>query len=231
MVEVMDLSDSAWAEARWLVLAPHPDDETLGAGALIGSVSAVDRLAAVVFLTDGAGSHPHADEASRQRLITTRQAEAQVALARLCGNRTPETVFLNWPDAQPHEEGSVAALETAAQLADLCISHAVTALAVTALNEPHCDHAAAFRLARSVVAMTAGNVDVFEYLVWAVEPPAGARRALRTEPVSTAIRSQALEAHESQLTDLLGPGFRLDPARLDMPERDILYLWEGSDAA
>lgn len=231
MVEVTDLANSAWAEARWLVLAPHPDDETLGAGALIANASAADRLAAVVFLTDGAGSHPHRDEGSRQRLIKRRQDEAQVALEHLCGDRTPEIVFLDWPDAQPHAEGSVAALETAARLAELCITHAVTALAVTALHEPHCDHAAASSLARAAVAKTEQNIDVFEYLVWAKQCPAGARRALRTEPVSTVLRTQALEAHQSQLTDLLGPGFRLDPARRDMPERDILYLWEGSDAA
>lgn len=231
MVEVTDLADSVWAEARWLVLAPHPDDETLGAGALIASASAPDQLAAVVFLTDGAGSHPHADEASRRRLVQTRRAEARLALEHLCGGKAPEIVFLDWPDAHPHPEGSAAAVATAARLADLCLERGVTALAVTALHEPHCDHAAAARLARAVVGWTGPRLDLFEYQVWADQPPAGARRAIRTESVPTAVRMEALQAHQSQLTDLLGPGFRLDPAQHDMPERDILYLWERSDAA
>lgn len=231
MVEIVDLADSAWAEARWLILAPHPDDETLGAGALISNAAAAGQLAAVVFLTDGSGSHPHADEASRQRLIATRRAEARLALERLCGDRVPQIVFLDWPDANPHPDGSVAALATAARLADLCLDQAVTAIAVTALHEPHCDHAAAARLARAVVAWTGPGVPVFEYLVWADQAPAGARRAVRTRPMSTGVRMQALDAHKSQLTDVLGPGFRLDPARRDMPAQDILYLWEGADAA
>lgn len=230
MVDVIDLSNSDWAEARWLVLAPHPDDETLGAGALIADASAADRLAAVAFLTDGAGSHPHQNEASRQQLVQTRRAEARLALEHLCGGKAPEIIFLDWPDAQPHPQGSVAALATAMHLADLCVEHGVTALAVTSLHEPHCDHAAAALLARSVVGWTGPQLDVFEYQVWSDQPPAGARRAVRTKEVSSVVRMQALQAHQSQLTDVLGPGFRLDPARHDMPERDILYLWEGSDA-
>lgn len=231
MVEVFDLADSAWADARWLVLAPHPDDETLGAGALIASAAAAERLGAVVFLTDGAGSHPHQDEASRIHLTTTRRHEAQAALEHLCGGTAPQIVFLDWPDAHPHPDGSVEALANAARLVELCMERGVTALAVTARLEPHCDHAAAARLARRAVAQIDHRVDIFEYLVWSSQPPTEARLAVRTEPVSTAVRTEALDAYRSQLTDSLGPGFRLDPARRHMPARDILYLWEEFDAA
>ena len=50
------LAASPWRGARWLVIAPHPDDETLGAGALIHHAAARNRLGGVVFLTDGGGS-------------------------------------------------------------------------------------------------------------------------------------------------------------------------------
>ncbi|WP_312082777.1 PIG-L family deacetylase, partial [Brevundimonas sp.] len=51
------LERSPWRSARWLVIAPHADDETLGAGALIRQAAETGRLAGVVVLTDGAGSH------------------------------------------------------------------------------------------------------------------------------------------------------------------------------
>src|SRR5216110_1576590 len=40
---------------RLLVVAPHPDDETLGAGGLIQRVHATDGAVKVVYLTDGEG--------------------------------------------------------------------------------------------------------------------------------------------------------------------------------
>lgn len=231
MVRIEPIAESAWAEARWLVLAPHPDDETLGAGALIATQAAAGRLAAVVFLTDGAASHPHTDATSRARLIALRRDEACAALAELCDGRPPEIVFLDWPDAQTDAVDEVVAGRDIGRLVDLCDTGGVTALAVTGRHEPHCDHVAAARLARAVVNATTRPLELFEYLVWAPTPPPNARRAIRTGAMSTARRTRALDHHRSQLTDLLGPGFRLDPARRDMPATDVLYLWEAIDAA
>ena len=42
-----------------LILAPHPDDESLGCGGLIAACVAAGRSPLVVILTDGAGSHPN----------------------------------------------------------------------------------------------------------------------------------------------------------------------------
>ena len=229
MVTLERLSQSRWSEARWLVLAPHPDDETLGTGALIATLADAGRLAGVVYLTDGSGSHPHADDRSRRTLIETRRAEARAALEILCVGLVPPVLFLDWPDARPHPDTSTAFLHHAARLADLCRTERVTALAATALHEPHCDHAAAARLARAVTAWTGPAVSLFEYLVWSDAPPAGARIALDTDPLDPAIRALALHAHRSQLTARIGQGFRLPPHMLAMPERDRLYLWEGRD--
>lgn len=42
---------------RWLILSPHPDDETLGAGAVVSEAAKAGRLAGVAYLTDGGASH------------------------------------------------------------------------------------------------------------------------------------------------------------------------------
>lgn len=52
--------------ARWLIVAPDPDDETLGAGALIHETAARRQLAGIAYLTDGTGSHPHGTPESAQ---------------------------------------------------------------------------------------------------------------------------------------------------------------------
>jgi LmbE family N-acetylglucosaminyl deacetylase len=105
----LTLRRSRWAQARWLVLAPHPDDETLGTGALIADAAARDALAGVVFVTDGAGSHPHETVASRSRLVATRRHEAKVALRRLAGARNSvRPIFMDWPDARPRNPGEPA---------------------------------------------------------------------------------------------------------------------------
>ena len=41
-----------------LVVAPHPDDESLACGGLIAEARAQGRLVRVVIVSDGTGSHP-----------------------------------------------------------------------------------------------------------------------------------------------------------------------------
>lgn len=230
MVATTPLADSPWAEARWMVIVPHADDETLGAGSLIATAAAKSCLACVVYLTDGGGSHSHKDAASRHRLVKVRRREAEQALTILCDGQSPPTVFLDWPDANPHEPDSAHARSAVTRLSELCRTHSATAIAVTALHEPHCDHAAAARLARSVSQSATPAVPVFEYLVWADSPPPGSTEAVVTSPMSQTVRQQALDAHVSQLTDAMGPGFRLDPVRRQMAESDVLYQLGQPDA-
>lgn len=224
MVEV--LTQSAWAEARWLVLAPHPDDETLGAGALIYHSSRIGRLAGVVFLTDGAASHPTADAEARARLSRLRRDEAAAALDLLCGGEAVSIDHLGWPDAHPFPAGSAEFDDTVARLVAICRKRGVTALAVTADHEPHCDHAAASRVAAAVANVL--DIDIFDYLVWGEGDPPDCRTALITPAMPASVRAQALAAHASQLTDIAGPGFRLDADRQVMSDCDRLYLRGGA---
>ncbi|MEG8054474.1 PIG-L family deacetylase [Sphingomonas aerolata] len=146
MTPATALSRSPWQSARWLVLAPHADDETLGTGALIADTAARNRLAGVMILTDGSGSHPCPTPADRSTLIRRRRGEARHAVALLTGGRRIVPRFLDWHDANPHRPGSAAFRRSVRQLATLLRRHAVDAIATTAAGEPHCDHAACSRL-------------------------------------------------------------------------------------
>ncbi|HUD95803.1 PIG-L deacetylase family protein, partial [Sphingobium sp.] len=100
------LAARRWRTRRWLVLAPHPDDETLGAGALIAQTCRSQTFAGLVFLTDGSGSHPATDGKAR-RLVAIRAREGALALSRLTGSRRWKPAHLGRKDAHPFNAGSV----------------------------------------------------------------------------------------------------------------------------
>ncbi|MCK6104064.1 PIG-L family deacetylase [Brevundimonas sp. EYE_349] len=216
------LERSPWRSARWLVIAPHADDETLGAGALIHQVAETGRLAGVVVLTDGAGSHDHPDAASRARLVRLRRLEAGRAVRRLAGSAAASPVFLDWMDAHPAPPGSPMFEAAARRLATLCRDRRVDAIAVTGPDDPHCDHQAAAGLTRHAAGMARRPVAVFDYAVWGAAS-SGAKVRITTRPLSAGLRAYALSAHQSQLTPKFGRGFRLDRAGRLRAASDTLY--------
>jgi LmbE family N-acetylglucosaminyl deacetylase len=74
LVEVMA------ATARLVVVAPHPDDETIGAGGLIHDAAAAGRDVLVIGVTDGGASHPGSSSWPNSRLTTQRRVERATAL-------------------------------------------------------------------------------------------------------------------------------------------------------
>ncbi len=92
---------------RLLVVSPHPDDETLGAGGLIQRVLHAGGAVKVVFMTSGDGfpvgvtsarhvQHPQAQDYREYGRL--RQEEAKQALAIL-GVSTKKVAFLGFPDS------------------------------------------------------------------------------------------------------------------------------------
>ncbi|MBW4332214.1 PIG-L family deacetylase [Stakelama sp. CBK3Z-3] len=213
------LQASRWRHARWFVVVPHPDDETLGAGALIAHSASKGLLAGIAFLTDGTGSHP----VGTPRLAVIRRGEARAALRRL-GAAHAQVDWLNWRDAHPHAPGSAAFESEARHLAQQLRRRRVEAIAVSDASDSHCDHVAAFALAAQAVRRARRHIALFSYHVWS--PPHPRRRYLRTPPMASGRRRQALCAHRSQLTPRLGDGFRLPRDRLAMPPHDLLGLYE-----
>lgn len=218
------------AAHRWLVLAPHPDDETLGAGPLIGRLREAGRPVAVAFLTDGAASHPGSATHPRDRMRQLRRREARAALRALAGAGT-EPIFLDWPDAAPFATDSPPFAATVASLAAICRRERITALATTWSGEPHCDHAAAFEVACAVARAARGRLALYQYLVWGGSRT-HAGRGLRTLPIdgrrSRARRRAAMGCHRSQTQALIADSpdaFRLPAAMIRSAARpyDLIF--------
>ncbi len=93
-------------EERILVLAPHPDDETIAAGGLIQEALALDVPVRVCFFTMGDNNelaflitrkHPVLMPSAVRSMGLTRQNEALAATAQL-GVASNDVVFLGYPD-------------------------------------------------------------------------------------------------------------------------------------
>ena len=141
-----------------VVVAPHPDDETLGFGATATMLSELGVRILVVSATDGGDSHPTRSLLQRHQLEQTRRAELHRA-AGILGLPTP--VSLGLPD------GALASHED--RLADLLTEILATRppgtwCAATWRGDGHPDHEAVGRAAAAATRRT-GAV-LIEYPVW-----------------------------------------------------------------
>jgi LmbE family N-acetylglucosaminyl deacetylase len=206
------------ALAPMLILAPHPDDETLGCGGLIATASQMRLRPRVAYLTDGAASHPGSRAWPRSRVAAERRREALEAL-RMLGVSRGDVLFLGWPDAAPHQPGSAPYDESLSTLVGAMRRAGVRSLWAPWAGESHGDHVAAAHLASQ--AAQAKDVVVMSYLVWGWADP-GLSGAVRSEvwtlecAPTVPRRRRALSCHRTQTTALIddaGEAFRI-PAQL-----------------
>ena len=141
--------DRVLAPGPCLVLAPHPDDESLGCGGLIALAAAQGRQVHVAVLTDGTGSHTGSVRYPAPRLAALREAEAAEAVTRL-GLPVSALHFLRLPDRYAPHDGPAfdAAVDRVRGLLGAC--SAATVL-TTWRGDPHGDHLAASLIARAAV--------------------------------------------------------------------------------
>lgn len=141
---------------RLVVLAPHPDDETLGVGAMATQLAVGGADVTVVSVSDGEGAHPDAPPPARDRLAAVRRRELHAATGIL-GLREP--VRLGMPDGElgVHEN----------RLTELLIpflSRPATWCAATWRGDGHPDHEAVGRAAAAATAETGATL--LEYPIW-----------------------------------------------------------------
>ncbi len=196
-----------------LIVVPHPDDESLGCGGLIAACCARGTCPVLVVVTDGAGSHPGSATHPPERLRRLREDEMRRAVAAL-GGRGEDIAFLRLPDraAPAHGAAFNGAAGAIGRLAAGC-----TAILAPWQHDPHCDHEAAFLMARRAAAATGLPLACYPVWGWTLpddlalpEPsPTGWRLAIgRHLPA----KSKAISAHASQYSDVIKDdpgGFRL----------------------
>lgn len=187
---------------RIVIIAPHPDDETLGCGNLIASAARRGIPVGVVALTDGDASHPSSQRWAPAALGRLRSGEQRRALARLGGASAVRR--FSWSD------GRVAQMADRCRLSRELIALRAGVVLVTSEADHHPDHQAAARLARATARRL--GLPVVSYAVWS---RADALRRGRGRDYAR--KRWAMSAHRSQVAGYIADdpgGFRLSPAVL-----------------
>jgi LmbE family N-acetylglucosaminyl deacetylase len=208
-----------------IVIAPHPDDESLGCGGLISVLAAAGRSFHTIFVTDGGASHLHSRSWPRNRVAALREMEAAEALVHLGIGAHPRT-FLRLRDAEMPRLSRAEWRSTLLRLTEIFRSFRPDLVLIPWRRDPHCDHRESWRLAKAAMARTGNNPMTFEYAIWLDELgfPSDYPRPQEAERVDFDIRIAvpgklaAISAHRSQTTNLIdddATAFRLSTTTID----------------
>lgn len=226
---------------RVLVIAPHPDDETLGCGGCIAMLARQQSEFYIVFVTDGGASHPQSMAWPRRRLARCREAEAIEALHRL-GASHARHCFLGLADAAMPEPHAVEWQAALGALVAIIKEFQPDLALLPWRRDPHCDHRNSWQLADAALRRAAVRPVVMEYAIWLDEfgtpedqpRPEEASRVVYDVSSVLAAKQAAIAAHVSQTTALINDdptGFRLTPATLARLVGSTETFWRARDAA
>ena len=197
---------------RLLIIAPHPDDETLGCGMALAAALAEGREVTILLLTDGEGSHPNSRKFGPARRVATRAAEMDNALAALAPDKSISVVRAHLPDGKTTDE-------SAPQVIDRLLEHRCVTSAdsiwSTWVEDPHCDHRTSAIVARMLADLS--GAALWSFAVWGRfgERPVPDRLGLFFDSRFYRAKRDAMDAYASQMTDLIDDdpsGFTMPPA-------------------
>ncbi|MBC8154910.1 MAG: PIG-L family deacetylase [Bacteroidetes bacterium] len=219
---------SVWGST--LIVAPHPDDESLGAGGAIALLRDAGVPVYGLFVSDGSQSHPHSPAYPASRLRDLREAEAREALLIL-GVSPEAATFMRLPDTQVPTPGDTAFAGAVDTVVDLIRAVNPQTVLVPWRRDPHRDHRATWHILHHAVGSLTTKPRVLEYPIWlwelghdADQPRSDEVRVLKLSIDSAVSRKkQAIATHRSQVTRLIDDdptAFYLSPnllAHFDVP--------------
>ncbi len=215
--------------SRSLIVAPHPDDESLACGGTIALLRKNHYPVHVIFVTDGTMSHPNSKLFPSLKLRSLREAEAINALSIL-GVPTTSISFLRLPDSRLNEISRSVYQRTSEKITELITQFQPDTIFVPWRQDPHPDHIASWALLRDAIKkyslVAIRRPVLLEYLLWFWE---------RTNPNEIASsqtakiwsiditptlqkKANAIREHKSQFGQLIKDdpgGFSLPPTLLE----------------
>lgn len=213
---------------RLVVLAAHPDDETLMAGGLIAESHRRGLQVDVVVASDGEASHPHSPTHRPADLVAVRRAEVREAVRLLAPTATLHTLGLGDGRLAERQEDMVRAL------VDIIAVHGKhTLLVSTWRGDGHPDHAAAARAASSAAWRTDARLLEAPIWLWHWGTPGQPLPGGPHLPLTLDLRASkrlAMQEHRSQvdpLSDQPGDDAILGHAMLSHFDRDIEIFFDG----
>jgi len=214
---------------RLLVVAAHPDDDTIGCGGTIALVARSGGAVRVAYVSDGSRSHPGSRRFSPARIAVMRAREARASLVIL-GVRD-EPIFFGLLDGSLSSLGACARAATVERLGRAIAAFDADMVLAPWRRDPHPDHMAAAALTSDAVSSLPSAPQRLSYEVWLpirgtdADRPTAHEAIVHTIPLDAEVRDQkrrALLAHATQTTGLIDDdpdGFRIDEA--------LLARWTG----
>ena len=208
---------AAIAKSSVLIVAPHPDDETLGCGGAIALLRSLGCDVRVMVLSNGTMSHPRSRKYPASALQALRESESLEALSIL-GVAADAVTFVRLQD------GAIPTWKTSGiRSAILACRACITEISPQTIflpwrNDPHPDHRASWHLIQAALVDLPLAPRCIEYPIWDWDPDQ--RRDLPKDITSwrldigtvVELKQQAIAAYRSQTTDLIDDdptGFRL----------------------
>jgi LmbE family N-acetylglucosaminyl deacetylase len=181
-----------------VVLAAHPDDETLGAGGLLAAAYRLGLDVTVVIATLGEGSHPGSSTHTPDDLARVRQAEVRAAVRVLAPSARVWIVGL--PDGRLTEHRDQLLVVVAG-----CVAGPTTLVVAPFVADRHPDHEAAGAVATQAAAAVGATPLGYPIWMWhwalPEELPGGLLR-LDLESPDRDRKREALQCHRSQIHPL-----------------------------
>lgn len=210
-----------------LIVAPHPDDETLGCGGAIALLRRLNVSVAVVVVSDGTKSHPNSKTHPPLALKRLREQESLSAL-KILGVDPEAVTFLAMPDGAVSVSGESEAIDA---IARYLISLSPSVIFLPWRKDPHPDHRASWQLFEAVINHLTNPPRLIEYPIWDWDTE---QRQDFSESVTAwrldissvlALKRQAIAQYRSQISDLINDdpqGFRLTSEML----QNFTQPWE-----
>ena len=148
-----------------MVLAPHPDDESLGCGGLISMLRQKGSQVAVIFITSGSASHPNSKTHPPDVLSQIRESEAIGACSEL--GVTPDNIhFVRARDSGLEQLDRDALSEMSQDIVAMFENRPFSALAVPWRRDPHPDHRVVHTLGDMILEKISKEAIKIEYPIW-----------------------------------------------------------------
>jgi LmbE family N-acetylglucosaminyl deacetylase len=188
---------------RTLIIAPHPDDESIAAGGLIQRAIAAGGDVRVVFVTDGENNpwplrylkkKPWVNDADRAEWGALRREEARRGLATL-GASPASAVFLGYPDSMLTGMARAGDFRVRDALAAAIDDFAPSLLVLPSWFDLHADHRAISWQAHAA----ASGRNVVTYMIHGHAPQGRLAFRLDLSAEEIARKRAAIECHQTQL--------------------------------
>ena len=225
---MLEISVADWGKT--LIVAPHPDDESLGCGGAIRLLRENKSEVFVLVLSDGTRSHPNSKKFPAAKLRDLRENEIIAAL-KILGVAKKNVRFFRYRDRCVPGENSENFDEAVENCRRYLSETNPQTVVVPWRRDPHPDHRAAFSIINA--ARSFYNFRVVEYPIWLWEiaenadaPHASEVAAVRLNVSSVKDeKRRAIYRHQSQIGEIIDDdpeGFRLSPEILEK----FLTDWE-----